>query len=155
MWSVNEGWDWNHSTSLRLAGFQSKKALARGLSSWVSGFRDPFFFLFLAPPPLVCSPALQVFFSLTFFIVHPILSSSPPPPTAPILLDFFLKAATGGTQCLMRPGKKPFFLFLHETEPSLFYFSFLLKFLLCLCLSHFFLFKPVWELMYENDSHFD
>lgn len=60
----------------------------------MSGFSDLFFFLFLSLPLWFVPQPFGFFFPLTFFIVHLILSSNPP---TPILLDFFLKAATRNT----------------------------------------------------------
>lgn len=57
----------------------------------------------------------------------------------------------------MKLGTQPFFLFLPETEPKefiLFFFS-PLKFLLCVRLPHFILFKPMLELIHAKDSHFE
>lgn len=66
-----------------------------------------FFFFFF---PLLPSLLLTSFCLLNLLLPHP--------------FGFFEKQL-GGTQCLMRPGKQPFFLFLHETEPKEFILFFL------------------------------
>lgn len=113
---------------------------------------------------------LSVRFQLSFLLSFPYLPLPfvPQPPFFSYLLFFFLMAhlvppskptqkQLRGTQGLTKPGKQPFFLFLPETEPKRVYsiFFFLSKFLLCVCLPHFILFKPWLELIHARDSHFE
>lgn len=100
------------------------------------------------PPSFVPQPP---FFSyLFFFMAHLVPPSKPTPQPFGF---FFLKTATRNT--VFNEARKAAFLFLLETEPKRVYSIFFLsKFLLCVCLPHFILFKPRLELIHARDSHF-